>query len=54
MREEAASQKKKKHPSKPEADSLKPKAIKWEKKLQVEKQEKSIKERTPTALNQSQ
>ena len=28
----------KKHPSKPEPDGLKPKAIKWKKKLQVEKQ----------------
>ena len=42
MEEEAPNQKTKKNPSQPEPDALKPKSIKWKKKLQVEKQKKSI------------
>ena len=43
MEKQAASRKTKKNPSKPKPDGPKPKAIKWIKKLQVEKQQKSIK-----------
>ena len=40
MGKEPACRKTKKNPSKPEPDGLKRKAIKWQKKLQVEKQKK--------------
>ena len=43
IKKEAASRKTKKNLSKPEPDGLKPKTIKSKKKLQVEKQKKSIK-----------
>ena len=53
MEKEAARLKTKKNPSKPKPDSLKPKAIKWKKKLQLKK--KKIHENlNPTALNQRQ
>ena len=42
MEKEAASRKTKKIPLKPEPDGLKPKTIKWKKKLQVEKQKKFL------------
>ena len=42
MEEEAPNQKTKKNPSQPKPDGLKPKAIKWKKKLQIKKQKKSI------------
>ena len=45
MEKEPASRKTK-NPSKPKPDGLKPKAMKWKKKLKVEKQKKSIKART--------
>ena len=41
MEEEAPNQKKK-NPSKPKPDGLKPTAIKWKKKPQIKKQKKSI------------
>ena len=43
MVKEPACRKTKKNPSKPEPDGLKRKAIKWQKKLQVEKQKKPSK-----------
>ena len=46
--------KNKKNPSKPEPDGLKPNALKWKKKLQVEKQKKIHESLNPTALNQRQ
>ena len=39
----------KKNPSKPQPDGLKPQAIKWEKKLQVEKQ-KNLSRKEPDGL----
>ena len=42
MDKEARKQKNKKHPSQPKPDGLKPKAIKWTKKAQIKKQQKSI------------
>ena len=43
MKKEAASLKTKTNPLKPKPESLKTKAIKWKKKLQVLKQKKSFK-----------
>ena len=46
MKKKSWKSKNKKNPSQPKPDGLKPKAIKWKKKLQVEKQKKSIKAST--------
>ena len=42
MEKKAPNQKTKKKPSQPKPDGLKPKAIKWKEKPQINKQKKSI------------
>ena len=49
-----APNKKKKNPSQPKPDGLKPKAIKWKKKPRIKKQKKNHYSLNPTDLNQRQ
>ena len=54
MEEEAPNPKTKKNTSWPKNDGLKPKAIKWKRKLQIKKTKKIHQSINPTDLNKRQ